>query len=395
MSSALTIDLIESTIAALPVQGRIMLRLLLIPYFDVSQEDCEFMATDQPDPRMVSGKKLSTPVVSKDKIQAVVDRAAQYRRYVRIKRERAWLQVEGLQKLIRLNSAKAAVAADLLRTRFDVPSEHVEELKRDARTMVPKPMIRSLDQQWDRDEIQEESYRKERLSLELQFLLRRLERERRQLEIAERELQTVSHAALQDHEIGHIWGIPAGALMARKVKFLSTYVQALQSKLSTPGALQQTPARGPLDLWKETFSVLSKCQVERSLAQYDGLEQTEDALMVKLQTFVANRLPEDVQTKFWLSLGKGGSTNAVHAEEGWSVFGLQKLCAVLTEIDLSREALEEELLALVSPQPKQAPGELPAPAAPEKVEINEMTQHVLNSMFGEVRSANEPARQDS
>ena len=91
MSSALTIDMIESTIAALPVQGRIMLRLLLLPYFDVTQEDCDFMAADQPDPRMVSGKKLPTPVISKDKIQAVVDRAAQYRRFVRIKRERAWL----------------------------------------------------------------------------------------------------------------------------------------------------------------------------------------------------------------------------------------------------------------------------------------------------------------
>ena len=391
MSSALTIDMIESTIAALPVQGRIMLRLLLLPYFDVTQEDCDFMAADQPDPRMVSGKKLPTPVISKDKIQAVVDRAAQYRRFVRIKRERAWLQVEGLQKLIQLNGAKAAVAADLLRARFEVPAERVEELKREARTMVPKPALRSLDQQWERNEIEEESYRKARLCLELQFLTRRIERERRQLEIAERELQTVSHAPLQDHEIGHIWGIPAGALMARKVKFLSSYVQALQSRLSVADALPQTRTQGPIDLWKETFTILSKRPVERSLAQYDGLEQTEDALMVKLQTFVANRLPEDAQTKFWLSLGKGGSTNAVHAEEGWSVFGLQKLCAVLTETDQSREAIEEELLALVSPQPKLAPGELPPPAA-EKVEINEMTQHVLNSMFGEVRSANEPAR---
>lgn len=389
MNATLTFDLIESTIAALPVQGRIMLRLLLLPYFDVTQEDCEFIASDQPDSRMVSGKKLVVPVISKEKIQAVVDRAAQYRRYVRIKRERAWLQVEGLQKLIQLNSAKLAAAADLLRTRFEVPAERLEELKREARAMVPKPALRSLDQQWDRDEIEEESYRKARLCLELQFLVRRIDRERRQLEIAERELQTISRAPLQDHEIGHIWGIPAGALMARKVKFLSTYTQALQSKLSVAGALPQAQAQGPVDLWKETFTVLSKRPVERSLAHYDGLEQTEDAFMVKLQAFVANRLPEDAQTKFWLSLGKGGSSNAVHAEEGWSVFGLQKLCAVLAEADQSREALEDELLALVSPQPKLAPGELPPPA-PEKIEINEMTQHVLNSMFGEVRSAQEP-----
>lgn len=391
MSPILTIDMIESTIAALPVQGRIMLRLLLLSYLDVPHEDCDFMAADQPDSRMVSGKKLSIPVISKERIQAVVDRAAQYRRYMRIKRERAWLQVEGLQKLIQLNKAKAAVAADLLRTRFEVPAERVEELKGEARTMVPKPALRSLDQQWDQDEIEEESYRKVRLCLELQFLMRRIERERRHLEVAERELQTISHAPLQDHEIGHIWGIPAGTLMARKVKFLSAYMQALQSRLSVEGAMPQTQAQGPIDLWKETFTVLSKQPIERSLSQYDGLEQTEDAFMAKLQSFVANRLPEDAQTKFWLSLGKGGSSNAVHAEEGWSVFGLQKLSAVLAETDQTREAFEEELLTLVSPQPKLAPGELPAPAT-EKVVINEMTQHVLNSMFGEVRSANEPAR---
>ena len=387
----MTIDLIESTIATLPVQGRIMLRLLLLSYFDVTKEDCDFMAADQPDSRMLSGKRLPTPVVPIDRIKAVVERVAQYRRYVRIKRERAWLQVDGLQKLIQLNSARAAVAADLLRTRFGVPTEGVEELKREARTMVPKPAQRSLDQQWDRDEIEEEAYRKSRLCLEFQFLMRRIERERRLLDIAERELQTTSHAPLQDHEIGHIWGIPAGTLMARKVKFLSAYVQALQRRLSAPDALPLTQAQTPIDLWKETFTVLSKQPVERSLAQYDGLEQTEDAFMVKLQAFVASRLPEDAQTKFWLSLGKGGSSNAVHAEEGWSVFGLQKLCAVLTETDQSPEMLEEELLALVSPQRKLAPGELPPPAT-EKVEINEMAQHVLNSMFGEVRSSSEPTR---
>ncbi|MEX5213259.1 MAG: hypothetical protein NW703_03750 [Nitrospiraceae bacterium] len=387
----MTIDLIESTIAALPVQGRIMLRLLLLSYFDVTKEDCDFMAADQPDSRMLSGKRLPTPVVPIDRIKAVVERVAQYRRYVRIKRERAWLQVEGLQKLIQLNSARSAVAADLLRTRFEVPTEKVEELKREARTMVPKPALRSLDQQWDRDEIEEEAYRKSRLCLEFQFLVRRIERERRLLDIAERELQTISHAPLQDHEIGHIWGIPAGTLMARKVKFLSAYMQALQRRLSGADALPRTQAQTPIDLWKETFTVLSRQPVERSLAQYDGLEQTEDAFMVKLQAFVAGRLPEDVQTKFWLSLGKGGSSNAVHAEEGWSVFGLQKLSAVLTETDQRPEALEEELLALVSPQRKLAPGELPPPAT-EKVEINEMAQHVLNSMFGEVRSANEPTR---
>ena len=104
---------------------------------------------------------------------------------------------------------------------------------------------------------------------------------------------------------------------------------------------------------------------------------------------LARRFPPDPRCRRRHRAGARDFSAAVHAEEGWSVFGLQKLCAVLAEADQSREALEEELLALVSPQPKLAPGELPPPA-PEKIEINEMTQHVLNSMFGEVRSAQEP-----
>lgn len=45
---ALTPEMIESAVNGLPLQGRVMMRLLLLQYFDVSQEDVDYMASDRP-----------------------------------------------------------------------------------------------------------------------------------------------------------------------------------------------------------------------------------------------------------------------------------------------------------------------------------------------------------
>ncbi len=384
---------IESAVNKLPLQGRVMLRLLLLQYFDISQEDVEYMAADRPDPRMQSGMKPAlASFASKEKVQSVVDRAAQYRRFVRMRRERAWLEMEILRKLIALNGTQLAIAERLLTDTYSVPADRVRTIRQDARAAVARPFLRSLDTQWDEDTISEEDYLKERLALELQSLVRRLERERRQFDLAQREYQTVSNQPLLDHEIGHIWGIPSGALSARKAKYLSQLAASLLADSAPAGTPSGTSQLTPIDIWQEAIRTLAAGPVERSLASYDGLERTESAFMDKVQAFVWNRLPEETQTKFWLSMVKGGSTNAVHSELGWSVFGLQRLNAVLGETDLSPESLEQELKARVAPKPKVPAGELTdqSEAAPH---IGEMAEHVLNSFFGDGRSANEIQRQ--
>lgn len=391
-ASALTPSLIESAINGLPVQGRIMMRLLLLQYFDITEEDIHYMAADRPDPRMQSGMKPAlASFASKEKIQSIIDRTAQYRRFVRRKRERAWLEIEILRKLLALNTAQVAAAERLLLEKYALAPERLQAIKDDARTSLTRPLLRSIEQAWDQDTISETDYLKERLAIEVQALLRRMERERRQLDVAAREYHSVSHAPLQEHEIGHIWGIPAGTLSARKTKYISLFLQSIAKGLAGEAGAQEMALRS-VDWWKETFTVLSNTPVERSLAAYDGLERTEDAFMDKVQAFVWNRLPEETQTKFWLSMVKGASTNAVHSELGWSVFGLQRLNAVLTELDLSPEAVEQELLARVAPKPKLTEGQLPDPAE-AKQEIGELAQHVLNSFFGDSRSSNEVARQ--
>jgi hypothetical protein len=281
MTSPLTVATIESAISALPIQGRIMLRLILLRYLDVTQDEIEYMAADRPDPRCVTGTKPTHNLITKEAIKAVRDKRDEYRRYARLTRERTWFQCECLRQLAQLRDAMADRAEQLLRSHFGQNQDALDALKAQARTALPRPAIRELDRRWDTDEITAEEYQQHRLGLELQTHLRLAEKYRKRLDVAEREHQTANHNPLQDHEIAHIWGIPAGSLAARKVKYLAQYLQTLQTLIQ-----REAPAKGtatpPLDLWKETFSVLAQLPIERSLSTYDGLERTESALLEKL-----------------------------------------------------------------------------------------------------------------
>ncbi|MER3425209.1 MAG: hypothetical protein C4293_20280 [Nitrospiraceae bacterium] len=371
MLSALKQDHIESAINALPIQGRIMLRLLLLQYLDVTQEEIEYMASDRPDPRLQAGMKPSNWIISREAIQGIADRIAQYRSQIRQKRERLWLQGECLRKQIARREALCSIAEQLLSSRFGLSPEAVQELKKQGRNAVPKPMLRELDMRWDRNEITEDEYRGRRLAIEYQTLIRRLDRERKRLEVAKRELEAVSRAPLQDHEIGHIWGIPASAIAARKIKYLQQYLQGVQAKVQESLSGTQQATAQQLDLWKETFAILSQRPVERSVAAYDGLERTEAALLEKLTTLASGTLPEDLESRFWPAMSR-------------SLFALQRLSAIQGEMDLSPEALEQDLLALISPTPKVTADSLEEPK-PSEIELSEMGQHVLRSMMGEER----------
>ena len=381
MASSLTVATIESAIAAMPMQGRIMLRLILLQYLDVTQEEIEYMAADRPDPRCVTGTKPIHNMITKEAIKAVRDKRDEYRRSVRLLRERTWLQCECLKQLASLRDAMADRAGQLLLSRFGQDRDALDALRAQARTALPKPAIRALDRRWEADEITAEEYQRQRLGIELQTHLRLAERYRKRLDLAERERHTASRNSLQDHEIGHIWGIPAGSLAARKVKYLAQYLQTLQTLMQ-----QEAPAKDtvtpPLDLWKETFSVLAQLPVERSLSTYDGLERTESALLDKLTSMVWGSLTEEVESKFWLSLVHGGTSNALLSEWGRSLFGLQRLAAILAEVDTSLASLEEALLTRIAPRAKTESGALLEEKPAEPV-LGEMGEHVLRSMLGE------------
>jgi hypothetical protein len=177
-----------------------------------------------------------------------------------------------------------------------------------------------------------------------------------------------------------VWGIPAGSLAARKVKYLSQYLQALQATLQAGAAVTAT---APLDLWKETFSVLAEQPIVRSLSTYDGLEKTESALIDKLTDMVWGNLAEEIEVKFWTSLVFGASSNAMHSEVTRNLFGLQRLITILNDMDRSPEAVDEDLLKRTAPIPKLEVGAIDAPAEPPVKELSEMQAQILNSMRGE------------
>ena len=364
MTTPLTADTIESVINALPLQGRIMLRLLLLQYLDTTAEDVEFIAVDRPDPRFQAGGKSLVQVVARETLQGITDRIAQYRNRALQKREQTWLQIDCLRKQIAYGEALCAQAERLLRERFGLDADATNTLRAQARAAIPKPAIRELDRQWDKNEIEEEDYRRKRLGIEYQTEFRMLERERKRLDKALRDYNIAGHAPLQDHEIGHIWGIPAGTLAARKAKFLHQYLQGLQS------ALPQT-SQPSVDLWKETFIVLAGRPVERSTVPYDGLDRTEASLMERLTTFALKATPEELESRAWLAISL-------------SLFALQRLSAVQNERDTDSAALEQMLIQRSSPAPKEAVGKPEAEAAAAPLELNEMSEHILHSMKGEL-----------
>ena len=378
--SPLTPELIESVISGLPIQGRIMLRLILLQHFDVTDEEIQYMVADRPDPRCVAGSKPTHNVLTQDAIRSVTEKRDQYLRHVRLKRERTRLQCDCLVKLMAIRIAMAERAAVLLSTKFGVTAEAIGELKAQARTALPKPAIRALDQRWDARELTVEDYQRHRLGIDMQTHIRLADKYRKRLDLAERERQTADFSSLQDHEVCHIWGLPAGSLAARKVKYMTQFLQGLQAALqkNAPAAGAQT---APMDLWKETFAVLATRPVQRSTSIYDGLERTEAELIEKETSMAWGSLNEDVEAKFWLSLVQGASSNAVHSEITRSLFGLQRLFAILNDLDTSATGLDEALLLQATPKSVEQPVELPSPAADEKT--NEMKEHVLKSMFGE------------
>ncbi|MDH5641068.1 MAG: hypothetical protein OEY28_07220, partial [Nitrospira sp.] len=266
-------------------------------------------------------------------------------------------------------------------TERGISAERLADLKSQARLAVPKPALRILDEQWEKNEIGAEEFQKYRLAIELQTLLRFAERFRKRLDLAERERRTSDRTILQDHEICHIWGIPAGTLAARKVKFFSQYLLALQAKLS---GVPLSPASAPsLELWDKSMAVLSDSPIERSIATYDGLEETESALIEKLETYVAIGIPEAVEIKFWNSLVYGASSNAMHSEITRTLFGLQRLAAIQQDMDSSPDTLDEIILARTAPTPKESADALPGRPERSISELTEMQKHILHNFIGE------------
>ena len=383
--SSLTFELIEGVVDALPVQMRIMIRLLLLQYLEPSEEDIQFIVADQPDSRFLAGDQPQKKTSLVAATHEVTERIGQYSRFLRQKRERPWLQVECLKKQMALTDLTILAAKGLLTSKFQVDPAELKERKKTAVSTLPKPEIRRLERALEQEEISEDDFHRERLLVEYQTLLRRRERQRRRLIRAEQEYELSGLSALQDHEVAHIWGIPLGSLSARKVKALTQYLSALQARLDQE--LAPSDSRHVYsDLWKETLRVLSKKPTYRSIVTFiPGIERTEEALIEKLNAFANGSMPEEIESGFWQLITRihdsehSGPWNS-HAR---AIFALQRLFAIQSDSEPTLDELEEELLKAT--RPKSQDDALPAHQHDgQPVELSEQALGVLNALAGEI-----------
>ncbi len=383
VSSSIQYEHIESALKALSVQNRTMIQLLLLQYFDVTQDAIDYMAEDQPDSRFLAGNQPKGKTISLEAVQNVTSRANQYKGYYRQKRERPSLHVQFLTQFLTIIEQKLQLVKRLLQEKFHIDETTIDTAKSQAPSVLLRQEIRKLERAWDREEITQKDYQIQRLLLEFQSLLRRRAILRRRHKLAQQDFLAAGTAPLKDHEIAHVWGIPLGSLAARKVKALQQFLTILQSYHESPSSPSHDGGQ-PLDIWRETFQVLAKRPPERSLVDYDGLEKTEERLMEKLQAFVNGEMSEPEESKFWTSITKVTDTefSGSWASHARSILAFQRLQALLNDMDLSDEAFEEELQAVITP--RLPDDQLATPEDEEQpTELSEAGLGVLNAFVGE------------
>lgn len=378
-------DLIDSAIDSLSVQNRTMIRLLLLQYQDPALEDIEYMAADQPDSRFMAGGQPTIKPSIGEAVMEITARIDQYRLLFRQKRERPSLQIDCIKKHMAITDLAISAAEGLLNDRLHVDPVTLKDRKKAGISALPKPEIRRLNKAWDQDEISEKDYQTTRLLIEYQTLIRRQERNRRRLATAQNEFTHSGMSPLQDHEIAHIWGIPLGSLSGRKVKALNNFLISLQNKIEADNTLPDVKEARP-DLWRETLQALTKQPVERSVVSFiAGIERTEEMLLEKLTTLAEGTIPEELESGFWQLISRIHDTEhcGPWSNHARAIFALQRLSAILSDIDPTIEDLEDDLLKIITPQAK---GEaLPAPEDQGKeIELGEQALGVLNAFIGEI-----------
>lgn len=381
MPTTLRFEHIESAIQTLPTQGRTMLQLLLLQYLDLSPESIAYMVNDQPDSRFQAGNQPKGNPLSLEAERNITSRANQYRDYYRQKRERPGMHIEFLTQELKNIDKTIQIAERLLTSDFELTQNALQDAKTQAPSILLRQEFRKLERGWDNQELSPKEYQTQRLLLEYQALLRRRGIFRRRMNFAQNDFIVSGNSPLQDHEIAHIWGIPLGSLVARKVKALQhflTELQKHQDNLSAPDEPLQS-----INLWKEALDFLSQRPIEKSMVEYDGLGKTEEALLDQLRAFIDGSMSEPEESKFWTSITKVNDTefSGTWKSQARSILAFQRLNALLNDMDFSDEGLEEGLRLKIYPQ---LPDDQLAPESDDKpIELSEKGVGVLNYFAGE------------
>ncbi|TAL12034.1 MAG: hypothetical protein EPO02_02715 [Nitrospirae bacterium] len=334
---ALTREQIEAVIASLQPVQRIMIRLLLLPYMSPSSDDVFFMARERTEPNMRAGGNIATAFgsnadirrekisgVPKDWIVSVENRARQYQAQLRENLVRLNLLSDFFRDYLAGLQPEIAALEHLLSAECEMSPESLDDLRAQARLSPITYALKKLAARADKQEVEEEDYRRERLSLEYQAHLRRRDRFKKRLDQITVERQAALISSLSDEFLAEVWGLAVGPIRNRRVKAIQAYLSALTIALNASpdqasmtaavnagigpklagGSKNEGVSSSPVglggDLWSLTVHALA-AELMSSGAPKPCMhpESGTKALAAKLRGLATYELGEDDEVKIW------------------------------------------------------------------------------------------------
>lgn len=333
--ATLTRKHIEAAIATLQPVHQVMIRLLFLQYMEPTQDDITFMARERAEPNERAGGYGSTrfgnapvprrqmTVVPKEWIDAIELKVRQYRAQVCGQRLRFDLQVGFMTDYSDGLRSELEAMETLLRTECGNAPETLEDLRAQAKLAPVSYALRKLAARAEKQEIDEADYLRERLSLECQAHIRRLDRFKKIFERTVLERHAFEMTSLSDEHLATIWGIAKGPLMARRVKAIERFVGAMAATMkgglneaavaaavnaglgkrlaggSKNDGISSKPLGIPGDPWSRALQALADEPVAPFTPKpcdHDGGGKT---LVAKMRNFTGYRLGEEEEIKLW------------------------------------------------------------------------------------------------
>ena len=395
-SPALTREQIEAVIASLQPVQRIMIRLLLLPFMTPSSDDIFFMARERSEPHNRSGGNIATAFggntairrekingVPKDWIDSVGNRALLYQSQLRENLGRLTLLAAFFQDYLSGLQPELDAMEQLLATECEMSQESLDDLRAQARLAPLTYSLKKLAARADKQEVEEEDYRRERLSLEYQAHLRRRARFKKRLDQTSVERQAVLLTSLSDEFLAEVWGLAVGPIRNRRVKAIQAYLSALATALhASPdqasmtaainagigpklsgGSLNEGFSSKPVDLcgdlWSLTVQALAAelmIPVASKPCSHPGGEMK--SLVVKLRDLATYGLGEDEEVKVWAqTLQCPNCVTTLRTAQQKSGLLDRQADAVLAQVKTRTAMPRKETPAEVLAKPKDAPEE--------------------------------------
>lgn len=333
----LTREQIETVIVSLQPVQRVMIRLLLLPYMSPTTEDIAFMARERREPNMRAGGYVSSAFggnadirrekingVPKEWLDAVEYRARQYQAQLRENLVRLNLLADFFQDYLDGLQPEIDAMEQLLSTECEMSQESLDDLRAQARLSPLTYALKKLAARAEKQEVEEEDYRRERLSLEYQAHLRRRDRFKKRLDQVKMERQATLLSSLSDEFLAEVWGLSVGPIRNRRVKAIQAYISALAAALKSglnPASLTAAVNAGigpklpggsknegfsskPVDLsgdlWSLTVHALAAELISSAAPKScTHPESGTKSLAAKLRGLATYELGEDEEVKIW------------------------------------------------------------------------------------------------